>query len=334
MTKKIKIAVVGLGRVGITHLEAIKELPDQIDLIALVDSNTEILKKVASIYKPKKSYSSFEAVLKDSEVEAVLLALPHNLHCPISLQIIESGKHVLVEKPMAISVAEADRMIEAADKAGVNLMVGHTRRYDPAYQLSKTYLPKIGKAFSIVLLMMAPITYNAPAWWKSEAATGGLVFTLAGPHVIDYCLWLFDDRKPISVYATSYSNNPSYEGPDEGTIIIEMDDGSSVNLHLSFNTSPSVQQCFITGSQGTMSFSHFYKKGDLIGRSKVDLVVNGELVFKDDGSEWSFRTQMREFANSIIEKRRPSTSGEIGRQVVRVIEAALESAKTKNVVKF
>jgi predicted dehydrogenase len=176
-------------------------------------------------------------------------------------------------------------------------------------------------------------TSNAPTWWKAGANTGGLLFPMMGPHTLDYSLWIFDDRKPVSVYAKAYSNNSSFEGDDQGTIIIEMDDGSFITNHLSMNTSPPVRHCTVNGADGTLSFSYRYKKC-LVGHIEADLIVNGEVVFKDDGKEWDFCLQMKEFISSINEKRKPLTSGEFGRKVVRAIEAAMESARTKQIVKF
>ena len=334
MAKKTGIAVIGCGRIGTTHLEAIKDLPEQADLVAIVDTNSGILGKMADKYGPKKTYSSMADALRDPEIEAVVVALPHHLHCPVTLQAVEAGRHVLVEKPMAISVAETDRMIEAASRANVNLMVAQSQRYIPALQLSKSYLPKIGKPFSLIYLNMTLFnTSNAPGWWRTGANTGGLLFPMMGAHTLDYSLWLFDDHKPVSVFAKGYSNNPSFEGDDQGTVIIEMEDGSFITNHLSMNTSPPVRHCTINGTESTMSFSYRYKKG-LVGHIEADLIINGEAVFKDDAKDWDFRLQMKEFVNSINERRKPLTSGEFGRKVVRAIEAAMESARTKKVVRY
>ncbi len=271
MGSKVGIGVIGLGRIGLTHLEAVIELSGQVELMAVADTNTEILQKIADRYSPRKSYSSVEDALRDPKVEAVVLALPNNLHCPVAVKAAESGRHVLVEKPMAISVKEADRMIEAAEKANVRLMVGQSRRFIPALRQSKTYLSKIGRPFSMIYLMMPFFdTSNAPGWWQSKANTGGLLFPTQGSHTLDYSFWLFDDREPVSIFAKAYSSNPSFEGDDQGTIMIEMEDGSFITNHLSINTFPPVHDCIVNCSSGTMSFSHRYIKGQPIGRSEVD----------------------------------------------------------------
>jgi predicted dehydrogenase len=335
MADKIGIAVIGCGRIGITHLEAIKDLSDSVELVAIVEMNTEILQRVTEKYRPKRSYSSITKALQDNEIDAVVLALPHNLHCPITLQAAEAKKHVLVEKPFAISVREAEEMIKATEDADVTLMVAQSQRFVPALQVSKTYLSRIGKPFNMLYLFMTLFnTSNAPIWWKSAANTGGLLFPMIGGHTLDYSLWLFDDRQPVSVFAKSYSNNSSFEGDDEGTIIIELDDGSFITNHLSMNTTPSVQNCFVKGPLGTMTFARRYNKGWPVGRAEMDLLINGETVFKDEGKEWNFVLQMKEFLNAIKGKRKPSASGEIGKKVVRAIEAAMESARTKQIVKF
>lgn len=335
MANKVRIAVIGCGRIGLTHLEAIKELSDQVELIALVDMNRELLNKIAEKYRPNKTYSSIPEALRDPEIDATIIALPHNLHCPVMVQAAKAGKHVLVEKPMALSVREADCMIEAADKAGITLMVGQSRRFVPALQLSKGYLSHIGKPYNMLYIFMTLFdTSNAPGWWKAAVNTGGLAFPMLGSHTLDYSLWLFDDRRPVSVYARGYSSNDVFEGDDQCSIIITMDDGSFITNHLSINTFPAVHDCIINGPKGTMSFSHRYTKGRPVGRFETNLFVNGEMVFKDDEKEWSFLNELKEFVGAIMEKRTPAASGEIGRKVVRAIEASIESARTGKVIKF
>jgi predicted dehydrogenase len=236
---------------------------------------------------------------------------------------------------MALSVREADLMIEAAEKSRVTLMVGQSRRFMPALQMSKRYLEKIGKPFNMIYLFMTLFTsQNTPAWWKSNESTGGLVFPMLGSHTLDYSLWLFDDRRPVSVYARGYSRGACFEGDDQASIIITLEDGSFITNHLSINTAPAVHQCVINGPQGVMSFSHVYKKGSPVGRSQTDLFVNGEKVFEENPEEWSFLNQLKEFVSAVSEKRKPSASGEIGRQVVRAIEASMESARTGRVINF
>jgi UDP-N-acetyl-2-amino-2-deoxyglucuronate dehydrogenase len=83
MSRKIGVAVVGCGRIGLTHLEAIKEIPDRVNLTAIVDINPELLHNLAEKYRPKRIYTLISEALKDQEIEAIILALPHNLHCPI-----------------------------------------------------------------------------------------------------------------------------------------------------------------------------------------------------------------------------------------------------------
>ena len=155
---------------------------------------------------------------------------------------------------------------------------------------------------------------------------------MLGSHTLDYSLWLFDDRKPQWVFAKAILNNSSFEGDDEGNHYYYMDDGSFITNHLSINTSPPVNECVINGPLGTMFFAHRYVGKPF--RSETDLAINGEVVFKDDGKEWSYTGQLKEFVNAITEKRKPSASGDIGRKVIRAIEAAMESAMSNKVVKF
>ena len=117
--EKLRSAVFGLGRIANSgHLPAIAACKDVIDLIAVVDPIEERAKAAFDKYGAKKMYLSQEDALSDPEIEAVALCLPHFLHAPVTVAACKSGKHVLVEKPMAIDTEGADEMIAAADAAG------------------------------------------------------------------------------------------------------------------------------------------------------------------------------------------------------------------------
>ena len=137
--KEVGYAVVGCGRIATSHLKAVNQLPGYIDLIAAVDVREERARKYCEEFGAEKYYTSVENALKDEAIEAVDLCLPPSEHCPVAVQAMNAGRNVIVEKPMCLTVAEADQMIEAADRNGVILMCGQSRRFnDPLMAARET----------------------------------------------------------------------------------------------------------------------------------------------------------------------------------------------------
>src|SRR6266511_2223998 len=130
--KRIGIAIIGCG--GITlqnHLPGLALCPES-KVVALCDSDAETLQKASRQTGINVTATQYEAIVKRDDVEAVIIATPNFAHSPIALAAIAAGKHVLCEKPLAMSGAEARRMAEAADKAGVRHMTAFTYRFVPA----------------------------------------------------------------------------------------------------------------------------------------------------------------------------------------------------------
>lgn len=130
--KRLRVGVVGCGLIAqVMHLHYLRELGDRFEIAALCDLSDEVRTACAREYGVQKSFSSWQELLQEP-LDAVLV-LTSGSHAPIAIAAAERGMHILAEKPMCFSVAEGEAMIRAAEKAGVTLMVGYNKRYDPAY---------------------------------------------------------------------------------------------------------------------------------------------------------------------------------------------------------
>jgi len=337
MQKKVGLAVIGCGRVAYSHLPAIKELGDMAQLVATVSRTKEHAKEAARKFGAKRYYTSLEEALQDSEIDAVVLCLPHHLHASISVKAAEHGKHMLVEKPMANTVREAEEMIEAAEKNGVILMSGQSRRFYNAVLESKKYLDKgkIGRLIDINATLFGYVDKPPTSWWSSAKKAGGLIIPLFGSHTIDYILWLFG-KAPSRIYAETYSNNPNWEGEDEANILMGFDDGSMASVTMSWNARlvkisgmeadkkilpTPIYHRYVIGSEGTMHLE-----------DELELSLNGEKLVSGEQKPSNFHLQMKEFLTSIIEGRQPLASGKEVKKVIAVMEASQISAKEHRVV--
>ena len=214
----MKIAVIGLGFMGSTHLKALKTVPEA-ELAAVVSSDDKKLSgDLSSIqgnlggpgekmdFSRVKKYHHLREALEDPEIEAVDICLPTDHHAPAALAALRAGKHVLLEKPMALDGAGADQLLDEAHKSGRLLMTGQVLRFIGAYR--KTAERVKSGALGSVRSALFRRRCAAPAWsqWLSDPAkSGGGVFDLL-IHDVDFCIHLFG--RPAAVSALGYENLP------------------------------------------------------------------------------------------------------------------------------
>ena len=134
----IKIAVVGTGIIGLDHLKAIRK-SDKLELVAICDINEEKVSALAEEYGVPY-FLDYKEIPKKTDAEAVILNLPHGLHCESTVFFLEAGLHVLLEKPMANTVAECDTMMAAEKRSGKKLAIGHIQRFLKANKIGRAHV--------------------------------------------------------------------------------------------------------------------------------------------------------------------------------------------------
>lgn len=324
--EKVKIAMIGGGRIGASHIQAMLKLKDSIEVGGIIDLNTQVADKMAKEYNIPAFYS-VEDALKDKSIDAFIIGLPHFLHFPVGKQILEAKRHVLMEKPLGITLEEVEKLIQIANENAVVLMSGQSRRYYTAIQEAKRLLTEIDGPTNM-LYNFAPIftKESAPPWWQEEKKTGGLVLGMLGSHTIDLTLWMFEGKKPIRLYCETRSISEVFEGDDAASIIIKFDDGTMATNYMSISNNPIKHECLIEGRKGSIFFSHHGDHEGTVGAASTKLYVNGSQRDTSDEPD-CFTVQIKEFADSILEKRPPLTSAENVYSTYLLIEAAKESAK-------
>jgi predicted dehydrogenase len=341
MKEEIGIAMIGCGRIGRTHGEALMEVKQRqggVRLVAAADPAADRAEQCARSLGAEFHYLDHREALANPAVDAVVLALPNHLHAPITIEAAAAGKHILVEKPMAIGTEEADQMVAAAEREKVNLMVGQSRRYIKALFTAWERLDEIGKPISAtyVSLMKEKVM---PVYWKSKKWSGHLVYSSLGSHTLDYLLWLFSGKKPVRVYSEGYSNMPESEGFDEASVLIGFDDGAIASTALSQNNpGPRIERVSVIGTKGTMHMEHSFLPPSggraMVGAFVSRLILNERMIWDGVQEEGPFAVQMTEFVNSIREGRRPLADGCEVRRVMPIIEAADLSAERHEVIRL
>ena len=262
----MKVAVVGLGFMGLTHLKAWRNVPGVTIAAVSSDDPKALSGDLSGVqgnldvggetfdFSAAQKYSDAFACVRESQADAVDLCLPTKLHAPVALAALEAGKHVLVEKPMGLDGAACDQMIEAAEKAGRILMSAHVLRFFPAYQplLEGVASGRFGQVRNAVFRRRCA----APAWslWMGDRAqSGGGVFDLL-IHDFDIALAAFGLPQAVSAWGVEELGR----GLDMLTAQLHYPEIGSVTVSGGWHhpkSYPFSMEYTVSGENGTLDFS-------------------------------------------------------------------------------
>ncbi len=294
----MKVCLAGHGAFGIKHLEAMSKIPD-IEVISLAGSNMESAREVAQQWRIPHWTANLSESLAQPGLDAVILTTPTQMHAAQGVECMRAGKHVMIEIPMADSVADSERLVRTQKETGVVAMAGHTRRFNPSHQ----WIHKRIRAGELKVLQMDVQTYffrrtNTNALGKPRSWTDHLLWHHAC-HTVD----LFGYQTGESI-----SRSFALQGPKHPTLGIAMDmsiglktaSGAICTLSLSFNND---------GPLGTF-FRYICDNGTFIARydDLLDGKNNSIDVSKVDVSMNGIELQDREFFAAIREGREPNSS--------------------------
>ena len=311
MIKQLRAGVIGVGAMGKNHARLYSELP-YVELIGVADVNEPIATSIAQSYgcKPFADYND----LLVQNLDAVSIVVPTTLHKKVALDAVQKGINVLVEKPIADTVENADEIIKAAREKGVKLMVGHTERFNPAIIKLKELIDNglLGNIVSISAKRVGP--YNP------RIRDVGIVLDL-GTHDIDIMSYLYGERIK-EVYASAGTVVHSHE--DHAIITLNFDSGSSGVIDTNWLTPHKVRNLTVIGSQGI---------------AEVDCIDETLRIFDQEwirdakiGKEEPLKLELLHFIDCVQHDKKPLVSGEDGRHALEVALAAVESARTGKVM--
>jgi len=259
---EIRVGVIGYGaafNMGRGHLNEMKRAGMTPTAVAEIDP--ERLEVARGDFPGIETYDSVGKMLRGSDVNLVTIITPHNTHARLAVQCLESGRHVVCEKPLAITTAECDRMIAAAEKNKVVLSTYHNRHWDGCILRATKQIGRgvIGDVFRIEAHMGG---YGRPGnWWRaSKSISGGILYDW-GVHLLEYSLQIIDSE---IVEVTGFAKK-GFWGPqtawgedcseDEGFLVVRFANGCWLTLRISsVESNPKPGQLEITGTKGTYIF--------------------------------------------------------------------------------
>ena len=304
----INVSVLGCGVWGRNHARVFSELKN-VNLVSVVDLNQVAAKEVAKRYNTAYASDPMEAIA-DPMIDAVTICTPTVTHMDLALQAIEAGKHVLVEKPMADTVEEAETLIEAAQRYGVHLAVGFVERFNPAVQEAYRLVHE-GAIGDIILAHTKRVSR-----WPVRIGDVGVIKDLA-VHDIDIVNRLFR-QDADSVFANAGSIQHSFE--DHANIMMCFKGKRGAFIETNWLTPRKVRTLTITGTEAIINVEYITQTLTLENEKQITqpFINNAEPL----------RLELESFTKSLIEDTAPLVTGEDGLRALRVCEAAIESAQT------
>jgi len=331
----MKFAFTGAGYIINIHAIAAKAQKD-VELFAVVEKFSEKSAALAHKYKIKYQYQTVEEMLRAGEVDTLVIGTPNFLHAPQAIAALKAGVHVMVEKPMAMSVREAEKMMEANAKSGAKLMVAHCWRFDEDVNWLKKESKKLGRI--IRTKGYGVHTHWGPAgWFTQKQLAGGGAMADMGIHALDTARFLLGDPKPVSVYAKIGAYYMDFDVDDTGVVIVEWDNGATSYFESGWWQPHSDGPEAATQLYGTKGFGQLFPTQLELPNPKlkrVDLVKSGfKFPRKEHCPQSMYDTQMAYFIECIRKDKTPVPGGSEGLVNMKVVEAAYKSSETGKVVK-
>lgn len=340
----MRVGIVGCGKVAHIHAAALTQL--NVPLAACSDADSGRAESFAARWGGQAL--EFSAILRI--IDVLLVCTPHPLHAAAVVEAASAGVHSLVEKPLASSLAECDRMIEAASRAGVTLGVISQRRfYEPVQRMRRAIDEgRIGKPVLGTMLMLSwrdEAYYASDPWrgtWKGE---GGGVLVNQSPHQLDILLWLMGPLAEVSAYWGNL-NHPYIEVEDSAVASLRFRNGGLGSIVTSVSQKPGIySKVHVHGSNGasvgvqTDTGATFVAGMSGIAEPPFNDVwtIPGEEVPRDLSPNGDLTThyhalQLDDFLSAVSESRQPLVTVQDGRRVVELIEAIYRSNNERRIM--
>lgn len=232
MTNNIRFAVVGCGSIGKRHI-AVLDAEPRAEIVAICDINEDKCKELSALYGNLPWFTDFNQMLDQVQVDVVNVVTPHALHAEMTIQALKKNIHVLVEKPMALSVKDCQEMNLVAQQQKKKLWVVKQNRYNVPVKLAKDAIKKgrLGKIFMIkcdILWNRYQGYYDESPWRGKKIQEGGALYTQAS-HFIDLLVWWCGDV--VSVKSQMETQNHTIETEDSGNAILKFSSGTLGSLN-------------------------------------------------------------------------------------------------------
>jgi len=330
--QKLGVGIIGLGIISMAHEMGLLNAQEMASLVAMCDIDEQKVIERARPYNAQ-IYTNYHQLLADPRVEIVDIILPHNLHYPVASAAIESGKHVLIEKPFTMNSADGEELINKALKKGIKLSVAENTRFVLAYQEMERILSsgELGDIYSVRTLIAGSEVsrlVNTSNWKGKASGSGGGVIMDAAPHTFYLLRWLFGGIKRL--HATTQKLIQKSEVEDNALIYGELNNGALFSSHFSFTTeAPWTERLEVNGSKGSVIIDQITNPVGILYKGTDDF--NGRILdIPFEPELWkikSIASGVSEFISAVWNDQVPLVDPEDANYAIYVVEKSYQSVR-------
>jgi predicted dehydrogenase len=343
----LKIGVIGVGSISAHHIKPYID-HDQVELVAFCDLNKERLSEKGKLYGVEKLYHNYHTLLENESIDAVSICTWNNSHAEIAIAALEAGKHVLVEKPLCMTVDEALRVEAAVEKSGKVLQIGFVRRHGDNAKLLKTFIDRgeLGDIYYAKTTCLRRLG-NPGGWFSDITKSGGGPLIDLGVHMIDICWYFMGKPRPVSVSGNTYKQlgNRShiehlsfYQAADYDPVLNDVEDLTNALIRFENGASILVDVSFtLHAKQNELYVKLFGDKGGAEFEPELALVTEQHNTILnvtpqiDDirfNVTKAFKNEINHFVACCLEGKENIAPVADGVQVMKMLNGIYESAKT------
>ncbi|PAV31245.1 oxidoreductase [Virgibacillus profundi] len=343
----LKVGVIGVGSISEFHIKPYME-NKQVELVALCDKNEQRLAGKGELYGVSQLYRDYHELLANEEIDAVSICTWNNSHAEIAIAALEAGKHVLVEKPLCMTVEEALAVQAAVEKSGKVLQVGFVRRHGDNTKLLKTFIDngELGEIYYAKTSCLRRLG-NPGGWFSDISKSGGGPLIDLGVHMIDICWYFMGKPRPVSVTGNTYRKlgnrshienlsfyqaadyDPSLNDVEDLTnALIRFENGASIMVDVSFTLQTKKDELYVKlfGDKGGAEFEPELA----LVTEKHNTIMNVTPQVDNLGFDVhkAFINEINHFVDCCLEGSENIAPVADGVQVMKMLNAIYESANT------
>lgn len=334
---RVKVGIIGAGFAAEIHAESFRLMPDEAEVAAVASQKRGNAARLAGQYDIPRIFSDYRTMLAEPDIELITIAAPNALHAAMTLDAARAGKHVVCEKPLCMTLEEADAMIDACREAGVLLMYAEELFFTPKYVKAKQMADE--GAFGKVYLVKQIEKHSGPhaEWFWDVERSGGGVFMDMGCHGVAFCYWFLGRPKITAVLAHmgTYVHGAKTRGEDDSLCVLEFASGAKGVVENSWARRGGMEDRIEVYGEGGVTYADLHMGNALPTYSEYGYGYAVEKAPSTKGWSWpvfeelwnyGFPQEMHHFARCVRGKDEPEATGDDGRVVLESLLAGYASA--------
>jgi len=335
--QKTKVAILGAGFIANIHIESYHRFVPEAEIVAVYARDIQKAKAFAEKHHILKWYDDLDDIIQNSGCEVIDICLPNFLHFEATLKAAAADKHIIIEKPLSVTLEDADEMIAACKKAGVKLMYAEELCFAPKYERVRQMVNE--GAIGDIYMLKQSEKHSGPHsdWFYDINLSGGGVLMDMGCHAIAWFRWMLKNAKAKSVYAamSTVLHKERTKGEDNSVVIIEFENGVTAvaeNSWAKHGGMDDKSEVYGTGGvvyadlfMGNASIA-YSKSGYGYALEKADTTIGWTFPIFEEAFNQGYPHELKHFIECVQQNKEPLVTGEDGRAVLEIIYAAYASA--------